>query len=362
MKVKDLVSAIDKFAPFFLQESYDNSGLQIGDSEEDITKIAVALEATKESVEFAIRNSANVLVTHHPLIFFPVKTVTKRHNPVLFEALRNGLNIVSAHTNFDIAENGLNDYVGKMLGIRKTRPLKEANEKVFKLAFYVPEDYADKVRSAVFEAGAGKIGNYDMASFNIRGEGTFRPMEGANPFIGEPYKLEHVNETKVETVVTQRNLGSVLNALLSSHPYEEPAYDIYEISLRHRFGIGMLGTLEKETSLSDFAKFVRKKLSASYVKVTRSSEKPVKTVALCIGAGGSLLEDAARSGADVFVTGDITYHTAMRAKELGLNIIDAGHFNTEKFFPDVMLSLLKGSIEGVEVVKFSDEEGPFQIL
>jgi len=363
MKVKELLNTINRFAPFFLQENYDNSGLQIGDLETEITKIALALEVTNESIEFALRNNANVLLTHHPILFFSTKSVIKQEKPFLYKALINGLNLIAAHTNFDIAENGLNDYVGNLLGINKRRPIQSANEKIFKFSFYVPREYVDKVKEAIFSAGAGVIGNYDRASFNIDGIGTFRPLENTHPFIGEKGKVSYVSEVKVETVVRERYLQDVVNALLGAHPYEEPAYDIYELRINNRIGIGMVGNVRSFTSLENFADFVKDKLNAEYVRIVKSSDVSINTVAFCSGAGGTLLETVAKLGVDTFISGDITYHTAVRAKELGLNLIDVEHFDSEKFFKQAMFEqLIRSGISENMITLYNEESSPFKII
>ncbi len=362
MKVKELLNSINEFAPFFLQESYDNSGIQFGDEDAEISKIVLALETTASSVNFAKETGANVLLTHHPILFFALKKITRQKNPVLYEAISHGLNVIAAHTNFDIAEGGLNDYVGKVLEIEKEKPLQVSNEKVYKFSFYVPEKFVERVREAVFDAGAGKIGNYDKASFNVSGTGTFRPLEGTNPFIGEIGKLTHVDEVKVETVVLQRNLGKVINALLTTHPYEEPAYDIYEVKITPASGIGMVGRFSKRYALSELAEFVKRKLGARYVRYVGSPSSPVQKVALCTGAGSSLIDTAKANGVDVFITGDITYHTAVHSKEIGLNLIDVEHFDSEKFFVPAMKEKLTSYVDGVEIVEFHDEKSPFGIL
>jgi len=363
MKVKELLNTINRFAPFFLQESYDNSGLQIGDLGAEITKIALALEVTNESIEFALRNNANVLLTHHPILFFSTKSVIKQEKPFLYKALINGLNLIAVHTNFDIAENGLNDYVGNLLGINKRRPIQSASEKIFKFSFYVPREYVDKVKEAIFSAGAGVIGNYDRASFSIDGIGTFRPLENTHPFIGEKGKVSQVEETKVETIVRERYLQDVVGALLKAHPYEEPAYDIYELKINNRFGVGMIGSVHPFAKLEDFADFVKNKLNAEYVRVVKSSDIPINSVAFCSGAGGSLLETIAGVGVDAFVSGDITYHTAIRAKELGLNLVDVEHFDSEKFFKQAMFEqLIKSGISKDMVALYNEESSPFKII
>jgi dinuclear metal center YbgI/SA1388 family protein len=363
MKVKELLDTINGFAPFFLQESYDNSGLQFGDLDADINKIAISLEATKQSMDFAIKNGANVLLTHHPILFFSIKSIVKQEKPFLYKAMSNGLNLIAAHTNFDAAENGLNDYVGSLLGIKKLGPIQPASERIFKFSFYVPYSHAETVKNAVFSAGAGVIGNYDRTSFNVEGEGTFRPLENANPYIGKKGEVAHVREIKVETVVRERNLQNAINALLSSHPYEEPAYDIYELKLKNRFGIGMIGEIEKPMLLEEFANFVKKKLQARYVCIVKTGETKINRVALCTGTGSSLLESVSRAGIDLFITGDITYHTAVRAKELNVNVLDVEHFDTEKFFKEAMYKqLVNNGIDKNILLVFNGENSPFTLI
>ena len=363
MKVKNLLNNLDKIAPFFLQESFDNSGIQFADLDAPITKILLSLDVTRGVLDEVIENKVNLIIAHHPLLFSPLKQITKQKNPLLFKAITNKINLLAMHTNYDLAEGGLNDYVANLLGIKKISPLQGSSEKVFKFAIYVPVIHADKVSQAIFKAGAGKIGKYTETSFNISGKGTFKPMEGTNPFIGKIGERENVEEIKIETVVAERDLESVVRVMKDTHPYEEPAYDIYELKTKPSYGIGIFGEIDKELEISKFSMEVKNRLQARYVRLIKSNNRKIRKVALCTGSGGSLLEQVNNKDTDLYITGDIAYHTALRAKELGLNVLDVEHFDTEKFFVESIYSqLVKLGISKDIFVKSKKMESPYQLL
>jgi len=363
MKVKNFLNNLDKIAPFFLQESFDNSGIQFADLDAPVTKNLLSLDVTQDVLSEALENKANLIITHHPLLFSPLKQITKQKNPLFYQVITHKINLVAFHTNFDLAENGLNDYVANLLRIKKIAPLQSSSEKIFKFAVYAPTQYADKVSRAIFEAGAGKIGRYTETSFGVTGKGTFKPMEGTNPFIGKIGEREEVQEIKIETVVTERDLDSVVQAMKSVHPYEEPAYDVYELKTKPSYGIGIFGEIDREVEISKFSLEAKNRLQAHYIRLIKSNEQKIKRVALCTGSGGSLLEQVNNKGADLYITGDITYHTALRAKELGLNILDVEHFDTEKFFIEALYNqLLKFGIPKNILIKSKKMESPYQLL
>jgi len=363
MKVKNLLNNLDKIAPFFLQESFDNSGIQFADLDATVTKILLSLDVTQNVLDEALENKANLIIVHHPLLFSPLKQITKQKNSLLFKVVTNKINLLALHTNYDLAENGLNDYVANLLGIKKISSLQSSSEKIFKFAVYIPVQHADKLSQAIFKAGAGKIGRYSETSFNIAGKGTFKPMEGTNPFIGKTGEKEEVQEIKIETVVTERNLDSVLQAMKNVHPYEEPVYDVYELRTKPSYGIGIFGEIERKAEISKFSLEVKNRLQARYVRLIKSNNRKIRKVALCTGGGGSLLEQANNKGADLYITGDITYHTALRAKELGLNVLDVEHFDTEKFFVEALYEqLIKIKIPQNILIKSKKMESPYQLL
>ena len=363
MKVKNLLNNLDKIAPFFLQESFDNSGIQFADLNAPVIKILLSLDVTQGVLDEALENKANLIIAHHPLLFSPLKQITKQKNPLLYQAITHKINLVAFHTNFDLAEKGLNDYVANLLGIKKITPLQSSSEKIFKFAVYVPTQYADKVSRAIFEAGAGKIGRYTETSFGVTGKGTFKPMEGTNPFIGKIGERKEVQEIKIETVVAERDLESVVQTMKSVHPYEEPAYDVYELKIKPSHGIGIFGEIDREIEISKFSLEVKNRLQAHYIRLIKSNNRKIKRVALCTGSGGSLLEQVNTKGADLYITGDITYHTALRAKELGLNVFDVEHFDTEKFFVEALYNqLIKLGIPQNILTKSKKMESPYEIL
>jgi len=363
MKVKNLLNNLDKIAPFFLQESFDNSGIQFADLDAPIKKILLSLDVTQDVLGEALENKVNLVICHHPLLFSPLKQITKQKNPILFKAITNEINLLAMHTNYDLAENGLNDYVANLLGIKKISPLQGSSEKIFKFAVYAPVQHADKVSQAIFKAGAGKIGKYTETSFNISGKGTFKPTKGTNPFIGKIGEKEEVQEIKIETVVAERDLDSVVQAMKSVHPYEEPAYDAYELKTKPSFGVGIFGEIDKEVEISKFSLDVKGKLQAHYIRLIKSNEQKIKRVALCTGSGGSLLEQVNTKDADLYITGDITYHTALRSKELGLNVLDVEHFDTEKFFVESLHEqLIKFGIPKDMLIKSKKMESPYQLM
>jgi len=363
MKVKNLLNNLDKIAPFFLQESFDNSGIQFANLDAPVTKILLSLDVTQGVLDEALENKVNLIIAHHPLLFSPLKQITKQKNPLFFKIITNKINLFAMHTNYDLAENGLNDYVANLLGIKKISPLQSSSEKVFKFAVYVPVKHADKVSRAIFKAGAGKIGKYTETSFNISGKGTFKPTEGTNPFIGKIGEREEVEEIKIETVVAERDLDSVVQAMKDNHPYEEPAFDVYELKTKPSYGIGIFGEIDKEVEISKFSLEVKNRLKARYIRLIKSNNRKIRKVALCTGSGGSLLEQVSRKDADLYITGDITYHAALRAKELGLNVLDVEHFDTEKFFVEALYNqLIKFGIPQDILIKSKKMESPFQIL
>ena len=331
-KLSDIVGIINKIAPPYLAESWDNSGLQLGDPAADVSRIMVALDATPAVVASAISSSCHLLVTHHPLIFKPLKSISTAtpQGRLIHAAIRGGMGIISIHTSYDIATGGLNDLLSRRLGIEDCAPLKiTSSQELVKLAVFVPEDHLDRVRAALF-AHAEESGAYRDCSFAAGGEGTFTPLQGAHPFIGSIGSLERVREQRLELLVSRPNLARAVKALVASHPYEEPAFDIYPLlNEGEQLGLGRIGRLERPALLADFATQVGERLGAPGLRYVGDPAAMVNKIALCSGSGASLLREALRGGADCLVTGDVSYHDARDAQDLGIALIDAGHFPSE---------------------------------
>ncbi|KAA0892207.1 Nif3-like dinuclear metal center hexameric protein [Oryzomonas rubra] len=336
-KLSDILGIINKIAPPGLAESWDNSGLQVGNPDAGIERIMIALDATPAVMEAARNSSCHLLVTHHPLLFKPLKTISTAtpQGKLVHDAIRSDLAVVSIHTSYDVAEGGLNDLLAERLGVSACRPLQAtAGQELAKLAVFVPGDHLERVRGALLP-WAEALGNYRDCSFSAPGEGTFTPLAGATPFIGEVGSREQVPEQRLELLLDRRNLPRVVKALLAAHPYEEPAFDIYPLlNEGKQLGLGRVGSLAEQTTLADYAARIREMLHAPGLRYVGDPATVIKKVALCSGSGASLLRDAVRCGADVLVTGDVKYHDARDAQDLGITLIDAGHFPSEIIMVD----------------------------
>lgn len=365
MKLKSLIKKIEAKYPTNLAYDWDNVGLLVGDAEEEIDKVLVCLEANEAIVEEAINNNVNLIVTHHPFIFGKMRKITTSDfkGKLIHKLIKNNIAVYSMHTNFDIAFDGLNDYFMEVMGFENSKILDVTNtETLYKIVVYVPKTHEDKVREALGKSGAGHIGNYSDCTFNTDGKGTFRPLEGTNPFIGELDKLEVVDEVKIETIVPQRILGGVISAMIKAHPYEEVAYDLYKLENKgSAVGLGRIAALKESMSLKELSMMIKEKLNMDALRVVGSLDTNIKKVAVVTGSGADLAKKAQRSGADVLITGDVKYHDAQDAIDAGMCIIDCNHFESEDIFKDVMKRFLN-DIDDVSVIKSRVNINPFSIL
>lgn len=354
-KVKDVINFIEKSFPLNLAEDWDNTGLQVGSYDNIVKHALIALDINQAVVDKAIENKAELIITHHPMIFKGIKKINydTSQGRLIKSLINNDITVYSAHTNLDAGENGLNQLLATRLGLTEIKPLyKGKQDKLVKLVIYVPFTHMEEVRQAINDAGSGNIGSYSDCSFRTPGIGTFKPGEDTNPFIGQPGKLEEVKEYRFETVLYESNLEAVIETMKKVHPYEEVAYDLYELGNDGKnYSMGRLGFLSEQTSLQDFAKSVKTKLELDHLRVVGDLSKPVKKIAVISGAGTSLMNEVINKGVDVLVTGDVKYHEARDAQEMGLAIIDAGHQGTE----EIVVSWLKDwlNMESNLGIKFS---------
>jgi len=368
-KLSDIVGIINKIAPPHLAEEWDNVGLQVGDPAAAIERIMVSLDPGFAAVDAAISRSCQLLLTHHPLIFKPLKRVSTADETgaVVHKAIRNGLAIASLHTNYDSAANGVNDLLAAALGLADCRPLKISfREELLKLVVFVPATHQQQLLEALLSFSS-LPGNYTECSFSTSGTGTFRPQAGANPFIGTAGVRESVAESRVELLLKKSALQPALKAMRAAHPYEEPAFDLIPLlNEGSGLGLGRICDLEAPVLLGEFAGVVKERLGLAALRIVGPREKKISRIALCGGSGASLLREAARQGADLFVTGDIKYHEAQEAESLGVALIDAGHFATER----LMIEGLSRQIENefavrrlaVQVVRCLEERDPFEFI
>lgn len=364
MTVGELTKYLEDWAPPGVAWEKDNVGLQIGSRGETIKNIMLCLELDDEVLREAIQNKCNFIFTHHPLIFKPIKRLDteKDSNAKLIEkCIKNNLIVYSAHTNLDFTKDGVSFELAKTLKLEHIRFLELEESNQFKVIVFVPQINLDKVAEAVFNAGGGKIGEYENCSFRLNGEGTFKGSTFSNPAIGKKNRFEKVNEVRFEFIVNSWKLNKVITALVNSHPYEEPAYDIYPLKNKNlNYGAGAIGDLTKEMSRKDFLSHTCKALKTKAIKFCDGKNRAIRKVAVCGGAGSELLNAAIERGADAFVTADIKYHAYHDAAGKIL-LIDAGHYETEIIVLNSVQQKMKKFISvnsKIKILKYSDSTNP----
>lgn len=344
-KAQTIFSLIEEIAPKYCAEEWDNVGLMVGRYNRDVSRILISLELNSDVLKEAVQNNIDLIITHHPLIFNPLKNIRYDipQGKYVYELIKNNIDLYSCHTNLDASRDGLNDYIALKLGLKDIDILDIIGRDSYKkLVVFVPKGYEEIVRNALGNAGAGFIGNYSHCTFMTDGKGTFLPHEGSNPFLGNIGKIEETDEYRIETIVPDRLLKKAVTAMLKVHPYEEVAYDIYPLENEGKvYGIGRIGYTDNEYNLYEYALNVKQLLGLKEVRIGGEVEKKIKKVAVVNGSGGSYVSKAYYAGADVLVTGDVSYHQYQDAKALGLAVIDAGHYGTEKHFVQFMSRYLK---------------------
>lgn len=355
MKLSELSAFLDSSIPLSFQEEWDNSGLQVGHPGMEINSALIALDVTETVLEEAIRTGSDLILSHHPLIFSGIRKITGRSatERIIMDSIRNNIAVYSAHTNLDMVSNGVSSKMARKLGLENISVLRTLKNKLLKLVTFVPEDHLDRVREAIFSAGAGVIGNYDLCGFTAEGTGSFRGGENTVPFAGDKGVLHFEKETRFETIFYSHLKDRVIKALLGAHPYEEVAYDIYALENDNiNAGLGCTGEFAEPVEETVFLHKLKSVFGAQGIRHSRLTGRPVKKVALCGGSGASLLNDAVRCGADAFVTGDIKYH-AYFEPDNRLLLVDCGHYETEKFSVEILYDLIVKNFPNF-AVRFSE--------
>jgi dinuclear metal center YbgI/SA1388 family protein len=365
MKIKDITNYIEQIAPLSYQESYDNSGLIVGDAQKEVTKVLLCLDSIENIVDEAIEKKCELIIAHHPIVFLGLKKFNGKNyiERVVIKAIKHDIAIYACHTNLDnVFNNGVNEKIAQKIGLQNTRILTTKKGLLKKLITFVPEKQQEQVREAIFNAGAGEIGNYDQCSFNSKGEGTFRANNEANPFVGEKVKQHKEQEIKVEVVFPAYLESKIVSAIIKTHPYEEVAYDLYELTNTHNYiGSGIIGELKEPTNSIDFLTSLKTTMDTKCVRYTNPHKKEVKTIAICGGAGSFLLNNAIAQQADVFITGDYKYHQFFDAEDK-IIIADIGHYESEQFTVDLFKEVLEKEFETLKVVKTSLNTNPVNYL
>ncbi|HOL17623.1 MAG TPA: Nif3-like dinuclear metal center hexameric protein [Bacillota bacterium] len=334
--VKTVAAYLDQLAPRHLALPGDPVGLQLGDPRREVRTLLVALELDQATLAEAAARKAELVVTHHPLLFQPLQALDEStpHGALVARAVRHEISVFSAHTNLDIAPRGLNHRLADLLGLMEQgRSVMETTgqDRLLKLVVFVPAGHEDSVRQALAEAGAGWIGAYSHCTFQVPGTGTFMPREGTDPYIGQQGRLEKVDEFRLETILPASLREAVLQALFAVHPYEEVAYDLYPLEREGTpYGLGLIGNLERPLTLEQILKLCREKLQLSTLRYWAPPREEYSRIAVCSGSGGSLVERAALLGAELYISGDFRYHDFKKAEAAGLCLVDAGHYGTER--------------------------------
>ncbi len=332
--IKEIIQVLEAVAPPIYQEGYDNSGLIVGDASIEATGVLVSLDCIESIVDEAIAKNCNLIIAHHPIVFKGLKRFNGRNyvERTVMKAIKHDIAIYAIHTNLDnMYYQGVNSKIAEVLGLKNTKILAPKSQIMRSLVSFAPAEHAEKIREALFFAGAGSIGNYDECSFNAIGFGTFRANDKANPFVGEKGIQHREAESRIEVIFPIHAEQKVMAALRASHPYEEIAYYIYQVeNLHQEIGSGMIGELEKPMQMLDFLKFVKKTMQCGAIRYTALPEgKKVSKIAVCGGAGGFLLNKAISTGADLFITADYKYHEFFDA-DGRIVIADIGHFEPEQ--------------------------------
>ena len=364
MKIKEIVNALEMFAPLPLQDGFDNAGLQIGLTDAEATGALLCLDVTEAVVDEAIVLGYNLIISHHPLIFRGYKSITGKDyvERCIMKAIKNDIVIFSMHTNLDNAPLGVNYKIAEKIGLKNLRILEPKENSLMKLVTFVPTDYAEKVREALFNAGCGCIGNYDSCSYNLEGSGTFRAQEGTNPFCGTIGELHKEKEVRIETILPSFKMRAVEKALIGAHPYEEPAYDFYALQNKWaQTGAGVVGELDEPETETDFLKRIKKTFEVGCVKHTSLNGRLIQTVALCGGAGAFLLPKAVGAHADVFITGEVKYHDYFYY-ENDILVAEIGHYESEQYTKEIFFSILKELYPTLEIQMTRVNTNPIKYL
>jgi dinuclear metal center YbgI/SA1388 family protein len=360
MKCKDIIDRIEDWAPRDIAWERDNAGLQVGSAEREVIKILLALDLTEPVLDEAIRRNCNLIITHHPLLFNPIKKIDTQNNltsRLIEKLIKNDITLYSAHTNLDFTKDGVSFELASVLGLNEIKFLKKLEGNQSKLVVFVPSDALSEVSNAIFSSGGGIIGEYSGCSYRSQGMGTFIGSEKTHPAVGEKGKFEQVDEIRLEVISENWKLGKLISEMKKVHPYEEPAFDIYPLSNKNlNYGIGAVGELNVPMSAEKFLSYTAEKMKIQNFRYS-GNKQSVKTVAVCGGSGSEYLSEALRTGADAYITADVKYHGFQEALD-NILLIDAGHYETEIFALNAVERYLKKSFNKIEILKYTDGVNP----
>lgn len=364
MQIQEIIQKLEAFAPPQYQEPYDNCGLLTGQSSWNCTGIICTLDVTEAVVLEAKAKGCNLIIAHHPIIFSGLKKINGKNyvEQTVIAAIKNDIAIYAIHTNLDNVQLGVNNEIANRLGLVNTKILQPKQNLLSKLIVFVPNAYAPKVRQAIFDAGAGNIGNYSECSFNSEGTGTFKANKTAKPFVGELEELHSEPEIKIEAIMPNFLEHQVIAAMKLAHPYEEVAFDVVPLHRTYNsVGSGMVGELPQELIENEFLRKISKSFDLQVIRHTPLLNKPVKTVAVCGGSGSFLIKTAISAKADFYITADVKYHEFFDA-ENKIVIADIGHWETEQYTPELIMTVLKEISPTFAVLKSEVNTNPIKVF
>lgn len=364
MKLQQIISVLEEMAPTAYAEDFDNVGLLVGNPNQEISGILVCHDALESVIDEAISANCNLVVCFHPIIFSGIKKITGKNyvERAVIKAIKNDIAIYSVHTGYDNHKDGVNKIICDTLGIKNPKILVEKENFIYKLVTYVPTTEAELLRNALFEAGAGSIGNYDRCSFNSIGKGTYRGNDDSNPVVGKKHEYIQAEEVKVEVTFEKHLQHKILKTLAENHPYEEVAYEVIQTSNKHQqIGLGMIGELEEAQDEESFLLFVKQKMQAGGIRHSEFLNKKVKRVAVLGGSGAFSIATALAKGADVLITADLKYHDFFQAENKIL-LADIGHFESERFTKDKIVDYLTKKNPNFAIVLSKENTNPVKYL
>ena len=341
MKVKEITSAIEAMAPLYLQESWDNSGMQVGNVDSEVTGVLLCTDVREEIVDEAVERGANLIISHHPLLFRGLKTIVGRsyQERIVISAIKHGISIYCAHTNMDCAIGGVNFKMADKLGMKNVRVLDSQQGTQRKVVVFVPNESAAKVEKAMCDAGAGRLGNYDNCSYSMSGEGHYRALDGAEPWAGKVGEIHSEPEVRLEVLVHKALCGKVVAAMIKAHPYEEPAFDIIALENGDKYaGLGVIGDVEPQDARV-FLEKVKNAFEVNTVRYSGNLDRQVSRIAMCGGAGAEFAGLAISQGADVYITGDMKYHE-FQGNEDRIILADIGHYESEHYTKEIFYDII----------------------
>lgn len=356
---------MEEWAPLSLAYDWDPVGLQIGDASHTTKRVMTTLDVTESVVDEAIQYGVNLIISHHPLFFKSIQHIDAQlpKGKIIQKLMKHDITVYASHTNLDVAEGGVNDMLGGALALKQMRPLQPTqSENLIKVVVFVPKDYATSMKEALGNNGAGYIGNYSHCSFETIGTGSFKPLEGSNPFIGTTEKVEEVEECRIETIVEEKDLAEIIQVMKQEHPYEEVAYDLYPVQQSGKtYGLGRFGELDSPLPLLEFSEQVKVAFEIDHIRFAGDSNKPIQKVAILGGSGEKYISQALKQGADVYITGDTTFHPVQEALDSGLAVIDAGHY-IEKIMKENTKDFLTNEFPDMNIVVSSVNTNPYQFV